>query len=173
MENPFESELKKLFDDFVGSIDIPELKGIIKPNPVPPRTEPEKPKTEKKSTETTAEKPKTNLNCFINFDSSDFTALNSENKQYFGKISISYVPDEKTVSAVQAQKILSAYTNTQKLPENAVSEILETIKSTISPKYLEVHGDFGNYGKIYDTYGKEGTKWASMAWERLSHYNLK
>lgn len=167
MENPFESELKKLFDDFVGSINIPEIKGIIKPEP----TKPQEPQAEKK--EPVVEKQNVKLNCFINFDSVDFTALTPENKQYFGKISISYIPEEKTLTSEQTEKLLSTYKITKIAPENAVSELLNSLKNALSPKYIEVYGDFGNLGKIYDTYGKDGTKWSSMAWERLSHYNLK
>jgi 7-cyano-7-deazaguanine reductase len=46
----------------------------------------------------------------------------------------------------------------------------------MDPKYIEVTGKFLPRGGIsidpYCNYGKPGTKWENVAWERLSHHDL-
>ena len=46
----------------------------------------------------------------------------------------------------------------------------------MDPKYIEVWGKFTPRGGIsidpYCNYGKPGTKWEEVAWERLSRHDL-
>ena len=54
--------------------------------------------------------------------------------------------------------------------------IMKDLIRLMDPKYIEVRGKFLPRGGIsidpYCNYGKKGTKYEKLAWERLAHHDL-
>ena len=57
--------------------------------------------------------------------------------------------------------------------EDVVNVIMKDLIAAMDPKYIEVYGKFLPRGGIsidpYCNYGKPGTKWENVAWERMAH----
>ena len=55
-----------------------------------------------------------------------------------------------------------------------MNTIMKDLIKLMDPKYIEVTGFFTPRGGIsiypYANYGRPGTKWEQLAWERLSHH---
>ena len=60
--------------------------------------------------------------------------------------------------------------------EDCVNIIMNDLIRLMDPAYIEVWGKFLPRGGIsidpYCNYGKPGTKWEQVAWERLTHHDL-
>ena len=58
--------------------------------------------------------------------------------------------------------------------EDCVNTIMKDLVKLMDPKYLEVTGFFTPRGGIsiypYANYGRPGTKWEELAWERLAKH---
>ena len=97
---------------------------------------------------------------FVKFNCPEFTSLCPITGQPdFAAITISYVPDVKMVES----KSLKLY-------------LFKDLIRLMEPKYIEVWGKFTPRGGIsidpYCNYGKPGTRWEQVAWERLSSHDL-
>ena len=93
---------------------------------------------------------------FVKFNCPEFTSLCPITGQPdFATIYISYVPNIKMVES----KSLKLY-----------------LFKLLDPKYIEVWGKFTPRGGIsidpYCNYGKPGTKWEDIAWNRLANHDL-
>jgi 7-cyano-7-deazaguanine reductase len=60
--------------------------------------------------------------------------------------------------------------------EDVVNIIVNDLIKLLSPKYIEVWGKFLPRGGLsidpYCNYGKPGTRWEQIAWDRLSHHDM-
>jgi len=114
---------------------------------------------------------------FVKFNCPEFTSLCPITGQPdFATITISYVPDEKLVESKSLKLYLFSYRNHGDFHEDCINLILEDLVKLLEPKYIEVTGKFLPRGGIsidpYCNYGKTGTKWENVAWERLTQHDL-
>ena len=114
---------------------------------------------------------------FVKFNCPEFTSLCPITGQPdFATITISYVPDVRMVESKSLKLYLFSFRNKGDFHEDCVNIIMKDIIKKIDPKYIEVLGRFLPRGGIsidpYCNYGKPGTKWEELAWERLSHHDM-
>ena len=114
---------------------------------------------------------------FVKFNCPEFTSLcPSTGQPDFATIYISYVPGERMVESKSLKLYLFSYRNHGDFHEDCVNKIMKDLIKLMDPKYIEVTGKFLPRGGIsidpYCNYGKPGTKWEDVAWERLSHHDL-
>ena len=114
---------------------------------------------------------------FVKFNCPEFTSLCPITGQPdFATIYISYVPGERMVESKSLKLYLFSYRNHGDFHEDCVNKIMKDPIALMDPKYIEVTGKFLPRGGIsidpYCNYGKPGTKWEDVAWERLSHHDL-
>ena len=94
---------------------------------------------------------------FVKFNCPEFTSLCPITGQPdFATITISYVPGERMVESKSLKLYLFSFRN--------------------HGEYIEVWGKFTPRGGIsidpYCNYGKAGTKWEEVAWNRLTNHDL-
>ncbi len=114
---------------------------------------------------------------FVKFNCPEFTSLCPITGQPdFAEITISYVPDEKLVESKSLKLYLFSFRNHGDFHEDVVNVIMKDLIALLSPKYIEVLGRFLPRGGIsidpYCNYGKPGTRWEQVAWERLSRHDM-
>lgn len=114
---------------------------------------------------------------FVKFNCPEFTALCPITGQPdYATITISYVPDVKMVESKSLKLYLFSYRNHGDFHENCVNTIMKDLIELMDPKYIEVWGRFLPRGGIsidpYANYGRPGTKWEEVAWERLSKHDM-
>ena len=107
----------------------------------------------------------------------EFTSLCPKTGQPdFGRIVISYIPDHKLVESKSLKLYLFSFRNHGDFHEDCVNIIMEDLIRLMDPKYIEVWGKFTPRGGIsidpYCNYGKKGTPWEQVAWQRLSQHDL-
>ena len=116
-------------------------------------------------------------NYFVKFNCPEFTTLCPITGQPdFATITISYVPDEKLVESKSLKLYLFSFREHGDFHEDVVNIIMEDLIKLLDPKYIEVWGRFLPRGGIsidpYCNYGKTGTPWEKIAFERLSNHDL-
>ncbi|MCR4743810.1 MAG: preQ(1) synthase [Lachnospiraceae bacterium] len=114
---------------------------------------------------------------FVKFNCPEFTSLCPITGQPdFATITISYVPDEKMVESKSLKLYLFSFRNRGDFHEDVVNIIMEDLIAKMNPKYIEVWGKFLPRGGIsidpYCNYGRPGTKWETVAWDRLSKHDM-
>ncbi len=114
---------------------------------------------------------------FVKFDCPEFTSLCPLTGQPdFATVTISYVPDERLVESKSLKLYLYSFRNHGDFHEDCVNIIMKDLIKVMDPKYIEVLGEFLPRGGIsidpYCNYGKPGTKWEEVAWERLARHDL-
>ena len=114
---------------------------------------------------------------FVKFNCPEFTSLCPITGQPdFATITISYVPDEKMVESKSLKLYLFSFRNRGDFHEDVVNIIMEDLIAKMNPKYIEVWGKFLPRGGIsidpYCNYGRPGTKWEAVAWDRLSKHDM-
>ena len=114
---------------------------------------------------------------FVKFNCPEFTSLCPITGQPdFAAITISYVPDVKMVESKSLKLYLFSFRNHGDFHEDCVIIIMKDFIRLMEPKYIEVWGKFTPRGGIsidpYCNYGKPGTRWEQVAWERLSSHDL-
>lgn len=114
---------------------------------------------------------------FIKFNCPEFTSLCPITSQPdFATIYISYLPFEKIVESKSLKLYLFSYRNHGDFHENCVNTIMKDLIKLLDPKYIEVWGKFMPRGGLsidpYCNYGKPGTKYEEMAWQRLQNHDL-
>ena len=71
---------------------------------------------------------------------------------------------------------LFGFRNRGDFHEDCVNIIMNDLIALMDPAYIEVWGKFLPRGGIsidpYCNYGKKGTKWEQVAWDRLSHHDM-
>ncbi|MCR4656398.1 MAG: preQ(1) synthase [Lachnospiraceae bacterium] len=114
---------------------------------------------------------------FVKFNCPEFTTLCPITGQPdFGRITISYVPEEYLVESKSLKLYLFSFRNHGDFHEDVANIIMKDLIKLLSPKYIEVWGRFMPRGGIsidpYCNYGKPGTYWESVAHERLTKHDM-
>ena len=114
---------------------------------------------------------------FVKFNCPEFTSLCPITGQPdFAAIYISYVPREKMVESKSLKLYLFGFRNRGDFHEDCVNIIMNDLIDLMDPADIEVWGKFLPRGGIsidpYCNYGKKGTKWEQVAWDRLSHHDI-
>ena len=114
---------------------------------------------------------------FVKFNCPEFTSLCPMTGQPdFATIYISYVPGERMVESKSLKLYLFSFRNHGDFHEDCVNIIMKDLIRLMDPKYIEVWGKFTPRGGIsidpYCNYGKKGTRWEQVAFERLTHHDL-
>ena len=112
---------------------------------------------------------------WVRFNCPEFTTLCPITGQPdFAEIRISYVPDKRMVESKSLKLYLFSFRSHGDFHEDCVNTIMKDLVKLMDPKYLEVTGFFTPRGGIsiypYANYGRPGTKWEQLAWERLSKH---
>ena len=114
---------------------------------------------------------------FVKFNCPEFTSLCPLTGQPdFATIYISYVPDVKMVESKYLKLYLFSFRNHGDFHEDCINIIMKDLVKLMDPKYIEVWGKFTPRGGIsidpYTNYGRKGTKWEQVAWDRLANHDM-
>lgn len=114
---------------------------------------------------------------FVKFNCPEFTSLCPLTGQPdFATIYISYVPDVKMVESKSLKLYLFSFRNHGDFHEDCINIIMKDLVKRMDPKYIEVWGKFTPRGGIsidpYTNYGRKGTKWEQVAWDRLANHDM-
>ena len=114
---------------------------------------------------------------FVKFNCPEFTSLCPMTGQPdFATITISYVPGERMVESKSLKMYLFSFRNHGDFHEDCVTIIMKDLLKLMDPKYIEVWGKFTPRGGIsidpYANYGRPGTRWEEVAWERLARHDM-
>ena len=114
---------------------------------------------------------------FVKFNCPEFTSLCPITGQPdFAQIYISYIPDELMVESKSLKLYLFSFRNHGDFHEDCVNIIMKDLIKLMNPKFIEVWGKFLTRGGIsidpYCNYGKPGTKWEELAWNRLANHDM-
>lgn len=114
---------------------------------------------------------------FVKFNCPEFTSLCPITGQPdFATITISYVPDKLMVESKSLKLYLFSFRNHGDYHEDCVNIIMKDLIKKLDPKYIEVLGRFLPRGGIsidpYCNYGKPGTKWEAVAFERMTKHDM-
>lgn len=114
---------------------------------------------------------------FVKFNCPEFTSLCPITGQPdFATITISYVPELFMVESKSLKLYLFSFRNHGDFHEDCVNVIMKDLIKLLDPKYIEVQGKFTPRGGIsidpYCNYGKPGTKWEEIAFQRLVNHDL-
>ena len=114
---------------------------------------------------------------FVKFNCPEFTSLCPITGQPdFACITIAYVPDVKMVESKSLKLYLFSFRNHGDFHEDCVNIIMKDLIKLMKPKYIEVWGKFTPRGGIsidpYCNYGKPGTKWEQVAWDRMCNHDM-
>lgn len=114
---------------------------------------------------------------FVKFNCPEFTSLCPMTGQPdFATIYISYVPSVLMVESKSLKLYLFSFRNHGDFHEDCVNIIMKDLIKLMDPKYIEVWGKFTPRGGIsidpYCNYGKEGTKWEKIAFDRLAKHDM-
>ncbi|MGI6591460.1 MAG: preQ(1) synthase [Eggerthellaceae bacterium] len=113
---------------------------------------------------------------FVKFNCPEFTSLCPITGQPdFATLYIAYVPNVRMVESKSLKLYLFSFRNHGAFHEDCVNIVMEDLVALMDPKYIEVWGRFLPRGGIsidpYCNYGKPGTRWEEVAWERLSKHD--
>ena len=114
---------------------------------------------------------------YVKFNCPEFTSLCPLTGQPdFATIYISYVPDVKMVESKSLKLYLFSFRNHGDFHEDCINIIMKDLVKLMDPKYIEVWGKFTPRGGIsidpYTNYGRKGTKWEQVAWDRLANHDM-
>ena len=112
---------------------------------------------------------------WVRFNCPEFTTLCPITGQPdFAEIRISYIPDLRMVESKSLKLYLFGFRNKGDFHEDVVNVIMKDLIRLLDPKYIEVTGFFVPRGGIsihpYVNYGRPGTKWGQLAWDRLAKH---
>lgn len=114
---------------------------------------------------------------FVKFNCPEFTSLCPITGQPdFATVTISYVPNIKMVESKSLKLYLFSFRNHGDFHEDCMNIIMKDLIKLIDPKYIEVWGKFTPRGGIsidpYCNYGKPGTKWEEIAFNRMANHDM-
>ena len=114
---------------------------------------------------------------WVKFNCPEFTALCPITGQPdFATIYISYIPDHKMVESKSLKLYLVSFRSHGDFHEDVVNVIMKDLIKLMEPKYIEVWGKFLPRGGIsidpFANYGRPGTKFETLAWERFKQHDL-
>ena len=115
---------------------------------------------------------------FVKFNCPEFTSLCPITKQPdFATMYISYIPDQKIVESKSLKLYLFSFRNHGDFHEDVVNIIMKDLIKLLDPRYIEVWGKFLPRGGIsidpYCNYGRKGTPWEKVAWDRLTQHDMQ
>ena len=92
----------------------------------------------------------------------------------FAEIRIMYIPDRRMVESKSLKLYLFSFRNHGDFHEDCVNIIMNDLIKLMDPRYIEVTGIFVPRGGIaihpYANYGRPGTKYETLAEQRLASY---
>ena len=107
---------------------------------------------------------------WVQFNCPEFTSLCPITK-------IMYIPGEKMVESKSLKLYLFSFRNHGDFHEDCVNVIMKDLVRLMDPKYIEVIGLFTPRGGIsiypYANYGRPGTKYETLADQRLMNHTFK
>jgi 7-cyano-7-deazaguanine reductase len=111
---------------------------------------------------------------FVEFNCPEFTCLCPITGQPdFAKITVKYIPNVKMVESKSLKLYLFSFRNHGGFHEESVNIILRDLVNLMSPKYIEVLGEFTPRGGIsihpFVNYGID-EKWQEFALRRMEKY---
>ena len=114
---------------------------------------------------------------WVKFNCPEFTTLCPITGQPdFATIYISYVTDRKMVESKSLKLYLVSFRNHGDFHEDVVNIIMKDLIRLMEPRYIEVWGKFLPRGGIsidpYANYGRPGTKYEKLAWERFAGHDM-
>lgn len=114
---------------------------------------------------------------WVKFNCPEFTSLCPITGQPdFAALYISYVPEQKMVESKSLKLYLVSFRNHGAFHEDVVNIIMKDLIKLMDPRYIEVWGKFLPRGGIsidpYANYGKKGTRYEDLAWERFRQHDL-
>ena len=113
---------------------------------------------------------------FVKFNCPEFTSLCPITGQPdFANIIISYVPGERMVESKSLKLYLFSFRNHGDFHEDCVNVIMKELIKLMEAKYVEVWGKFTRGGISIDpycNYGKPGTKWEDVAFNRMANHDM-
>lgn len=114
---------------------------------------------------------------WVQFNCPEFTSLCPITGQPdFAEIKIMYIPDRRMVESKSLKLYLFSFRNHGDFHEDCVNIIMDDLIKLMEPRYIEVLGLFVPRGGIsihpYANYGRPGTKYETMAEQRLAQYKL-
>ena len=112
---------------------------------------------------------------WVQFNCPEFTTLCPITGQPdFAEIKILYIPGERMVESKSLKLYLFSFRNHGDFHEDCVNTIMKDLVKLMDPKYIEVYGLFLPRGGIsiypYANYGRPGTKYEELAWQRMSNH---
>ncbi|MBO4477481.1 MAG: NADPH-dependent 7-cyano-7-deazaguanine reductase QueF [Lachnospiraceae bacterium] len=117
------------------------------------------------------------MDYFVKFNCPEFTSLCPITGQPdFANIIISYVPDQKLVESKSLKLYMFSFRNHGDFHEDVVNTIMKDLIALLDPKYIEVWGKFLPRGGLsidpYCNFGKPGTRWEQVAWDRMRYHDM-
>ncbi len=114
---------------------------------------------------------------WVKFNCPEFTTLCPITGQPdFATLYISYVPDRKMVESKSLKLYLVSFRSHGDFHEDVVNVILKDLIKLMDPRYIEVWGKFLPRGGIsidpYVNYGRPGTKYEKLAWDRFANHDM-
>ena len=118
-----------------------------------------------------------NRDYWVKFNCPEFTSLCPITGQPdFATIYISYIPEERMVESKSLKLYLFSFRNHGDFHEDVVNIIMNDLIKLMDPRYIEVWGKFLPRGGIsidpYANYGRPGTKYEKLAWDRLAMHDI-
>jgi len=118
-----------------------------------------------------------NRDYIVKFNCPEFTSLCPITEQPdFATVYISYIPDVKMVESKALKLYLFSFRNHGDFHEDCMNIIMNDLIELMEPKYFEVWGKFMPRGGIsidpYTNYGKPGTKYETMAEQRMLQHDI-
>ena len=112
---------------------------------------------------------------WVQFNCPEFTTLCPITGQPdFAEIKLLYIPGERMVESKSLKLYLFSFRNHGDFHEDCVNTIMKDLVRLMDPKYIEVYGLFLPRGGIsiypYANYGRPGTKYEELAWQRMSSH---
>ena len=112
---------------------------------------------------------------WVQFNCPEFTTLCPITGQPdFAEIKILYIPGERMVESKSLKLYLFSFRNHGDFHEDCVNTIMKDLVKLMDPKYIEVYGLFLPRGGIsiypYANYGRPGTKYEQLAWQRMTNH---
>lgn len=109
---------------------------------------------------------------WVRFNCPEFTSLCPITGQPdFATIYVDYIPDIRMVESKSLKLYLFSFRNHGAFHEDCINIIMKDLITLMEPKYIEVTGIFTPRGGIsiypYANYGREGTKYETLAEKRL------
>ena len=114
----------------------------------------------------------------VHFDCPEFTSLCPITAQPdYATIYINYIPDVRMVESKSLKLYLFSFRNHGAFHEDCVNIIMKDLIELMDPRYIEVVGDFTPRGGIsilpFANYGRPGTKYEELAFQRLANHPVR